>query len=391
MGKMQGGETNARIPGEAGNALKGIDAGHDAKSRQCVAVPAACGRKKAAGRQRESVHLLSYISVGLIQSSFKECRGTPRQGALMPSSKARLVLHRDVPPEILSGLAGYSHVFLIFHFHKNRPIQDKRRKQNRPKVGAAYSRPPFRAKISPPKKTTKGKVGVFATRSPHRPNAVGLTVARLLEVNASAGTLELTGVDLVDGTPIVDIKPYVPHYDAQGHGTTPEWVKRSLSAPALDVIVDPPVEKFMLDVAERGDVLRMYPDAGSLRQSLVEMLQLDIYASVPAKLHWIEIIQQDTVREMRQSRWAGLSCKCWPFQGRVQVVGVRLASASVSLNLIFFIFLYFFFSEFEFEHPEKARNEGSKRSDEATERRSDEKRVSACGKAFSWRGGAIVG
>ena len=152
-------------------------------------------------------------------------------------------------------------------------------------------------------------------------------MARLLEVNASAGTLELTGVDLVDGTPIVDIKPYVPHYDAQGHGTTPEWVKRSLSAPALDVIVDPPVEKFMLDVAERGDVLRMYPDAGSLRQSLVEMLQLDICSGSSSKAALDRgSVQQDTVREMCVSLdGLDFSCKWWPFQGRVQVVGVRVS------------------------------------------------------------------
>ena len=103
---------------------------------------------------------------------------------------------------------------------------------------AKRRRPRFKAKISPPK-LPSGKVGVFSARTPHRPNAIGLTLCRLENVDMERRCLTLSGIDLVEGTPVVDIKPYVPHYDSIPEALVPDWVQNSLTAPMLDVIIEP--------------------------------------------------------------------------------------------------------------------------------------------------------
>jgi tRNA-Thr(GGU) m(6)t(6)A37 methyltransferase TsaA len=67
-------------------------------------------------------------------------------------------------------------------------------------------------------------VGVFATRSPARPNPIGLTTVRVLE--RSRNTLKVTGLDAIDGTPVLDIKPYIPGYDSPTRAKTPSWMKK---------------------------------------------------------------------------------------------------------------------------------------------------------------------
>lgn len=124
----------------------------------------------------------------------------------MQASKARLNIetpHLNNPDFSLVGLDSFSHVWLSFVFHLDKHAQSSR--SGIPAAGVVKS------KVSPPRLQGE-KRGLFATRSPHRPVPIGLSLVRLAAVEES--TLIFTGVDLVDGTPILDVKPYIPTWDS---------------------------------------------------------------------------------------------------------------------------------------------------------------------------------
>ena len=131
--------------------------------------------------------------VAIAHSQFTDLFGTPRQGALTPSSRAFVELlpaYKD--RGFLDGLEGFSHVWLIWSFHRNKN-----------KVVNAKARPP---------RLDGKKIGVFASRAPHRPNPLGLSCCEIVQIQHHG--IEVKGHDLVDQTPILDIKPYIPEYDA---------------------------------------------------------------------------------------------------------------------------------------------------------------------------------
>lgn len=133
--------------------------------------------------------------IGTIQSCFREKFGTPRQPHLAPHTRALLRLDaRQAPMECLDGLDQFSHLWLIFGFHLN---------TNRRQL----------TKVRPPRLGGERRLGSLATRTPHRPNPLGLSVVRLLSIRHNE--LSLAEVDLVDGTPIFDIKPYVRSSDCR--------------------------------------------------------------------------------------------------------------------------------------------------------------------------------
>lgn len=143
--------------------------------------------------------------IGFVESCFIDKFGTPRQPGLIPESKGFLkILPEFQPQDSLQGLEKFSHLWVIFGFHKNH--KDTR----------------FHAKIHPPR-LEGDKVGLFSTRSPHRPNPMGLSVLKIEKVERDG--VWVRGLDLIDGTPIYDIKPYLPYAesipDAQG-GWAPE-------------------------------------------------------------------------------------------------------------------------------------------------------------------------
>ena len=131
--------------------------------------------------------------VGYLRSCFKEKFAIPRQPRLAPAARGVLEL---LPPfntgEAVDGLQQVSHVWLLFLFHQ-----------------ALEEKP--RLKVRPPRLGGNQSIGVFASRATHRPNGIGQSVVRLEKVEA--GRLWLSGIDLLDGTPILDIKPYVPYAD----------------------------------------------------------------------------------------------------------------------------------------------------------------------------------
>ena len=135
--------------------------------------------------------------IARIRSDFPEKFGIPRQSGVVESLTARIVFepayrHADA----LRGLEGFSHIWLIWQFSAN-------------------LREGWRPTVRPPRLGGNERMGVFATRSPFRPNALGLSCVRLLgiEYGADGPTLTVAGADLMDGTPIFDIKPYLPYAD----------------------------------------------------------------------------------------------------------------------------------------------------------------------------------
>lgn len=140
----------------------------------------------------------TFAPVGIIHSPYKEKFAVPRQPGLVTAAKASLELLGECNrEEILRGLDGFSHIWVTFVFHQ--AIRDG-----------------WKPTVRPPRLGGNQRVGVFASRSPFRPNPIGLSVIKLegIELRQKRWHLLLSGIDLVDGTPVLDIKPYVPYADA---------------------------------------------------------------------------------------------------------------------------------------------------------------------------------
>lgn len=138
--------------------------------------------------------------IAYIKSDFPEKFGIPRQSGLVEELTATVVFQPPYRvPDALRGLEGFSHLWLIWEFSQAR-------------------RESWSPTVRPPRLGGNKRLGVFATRSPFRPNPLGLSCVRLLEVrqDREQGTvLVVSGADLLDGTPIYDIKPYLPYADCK--------------------------------------------------------------------------------------------------------------------------------------------------------------------------------
>jgi len=137
--------------------------------------------------------------IGICRSPYTDKFGIPRQPRLVPAAEARVEL---LPPydreEAFQALDGFSHVWLLFIFHADC-------------LEAGWS-----PTVRPPRLGARTRVGVFASRSPYRPNPIGISAVAQhgLERQGKRLMLRVAGADLLDGTPIIDIKPYVPYADA---------------------------------------------------------------------------------------------------------------------------------------------------------------------------------
>lgn len=190
----------------------------------------------------------TFDAIGIIHSPFKEKFGIPRQSGLMSAAEALLEL---LPPydrdEALRGLEGFSHLWLTFVFHGVRPGD-------------------WSPTVRPPRLGGNLRLGVFATRSTHRPNPIGLSVVEMTGIKREQGRLllHLRGADLLDGTPVLDIKPYVPYVDAIPGART--GFANGAPAPRLRVSFSPEAEAAC---AARVATLPQ------LREFIVQMLQYD--------------------------------------------------------------------------------------------------------------------
>ncbi|MGM9659908.1 MAG: tRNA (N6-threonylcarbamoyladenosine(37)-N6)-methyltransferase TrmO [Faecousia sp.] len=138
-------------------------------------------------------------AIAYMKSDFPTKFGIPRQSGLVESLRSTIIFAPEFRnPDALRGIEGYSHLWLIWQF-------------------SAAVRKDWSPTVRPPRLGGNTRMGVFATRSPFRPNSLGLSCVRLLGVEETPefGTvLHVGGADLMDGTPIFDIKPYIPYGDA---------------------------------------------------------------------------------------------------------------------------------------------------------------------------------
>lgn len=206
----------------------------------------------------------TFKPIGVINSCFKEKFGIPRQPGL--ATEARAVL-KVFPPfdqlEAFKGLEDFSHVWIIFVFHS----------------GMRYN---WKATVRPPRLGGNRRVGVFSTRSSFRPNPIGLSAVLLEKIirERKETHLYLRGVDLLDGTPVLDIKPYLPYTDAIFSACG----GFASNIPEARILVDfsPEARAFCLEKEQSG-----YP---GLTLLIEQLLMTDprpaYYSSTPQKSHF---------------------------------------------------------------------------------------------------------
>ena len=135
----------------------------------------------------------SLQSIGTVETPFVQKLGIPRQPSLAPSIKGKIILNKEFAREdTLRGIESFSHLWIIYWCHKSDS---------------------WRETIRPPRLGGKEKVGFLATRSPHRPNPIGLSVVKFEGVDENFNLI-ISGMDILNETPVLDIKPYLPMWDS---------------------------------------------------------------------------------------------------------------------------------------------------------------------------------
>lgn len=132
-----------------------------------------------------------YKPIGIIHSPFTQIKDMPIQSATATGIKGHININEEYV-EGLSDLDGFSHIYLLYHFH----------------LSESYS-----LKVIP--FLDDQERGLFATRAPKRPNAIGLSVVKLIQINLDR--IDIENVDIIDGTPLLDIKPYIQEIEGVGH------------------------------------------------------------------------------------------------------------------------------------------------------------------------------
>jgi tRNA-Thr(GGU) m(6)t(6)A37 methyltransferase TsaA len=173
--------------------------------------------------------------IGIVRSPFVERADAPRQAVVGPAAAGRIELDPGRGFEdALQGLEAWEYVWVVFVFHRN--------------VEQARGWSP---KVQPPR--ADAKVGVFATRSPHRPNPIGLSAVRIDRVEGLV--VHVRELDLLDGTPVLDLKPYVPYADARPDARS-GWLEPSDPRATWEVVFDPDASARLEWLRARGVDLR---------------------------------------------------------------------------------------------------------------------------------------
>ena len=158
--------------------------------------------------------------IATIRTGFASKFGIPRQSGLVPELKGTIVFNPEYRnPDALRGLEGFSHIWIIWEFSE-------------------AVRTEWSPTVRPPRLGGNTRLGVFATRSPFRPNPIGLSCVKLesIELSTPQGpVLHVSGADLMDGTPIYDIKPYIPYTDCIPDATS--GFTGTVSMHKLDVVI----------------------------------------------------------------------------------------------------------------------------------------------------------
>ncbi|KAG7385219.1 hypothetical protein PHYBOEH_009111 [Phytophthora boehmeriae] len=210
-------------------------------------------------QRRQETSGYSMEAVAHVQSCFADRRGTPRQGGLVEAARARITFKTSIPPASLECLEQFSHLWVLFVFHENTNMAKSTAKST------------FPAKIAPPRLGGK-KVGLFSTRTPHRPNSIGLSVVKIEAIRDRC--IEISGHDLVNGTPVLDVKPYVPADYIPGY-IVPDWVAAETDVASRPVEFTPEATAALTDLVDTK-TSSFYSNVADLRTAIEQMLVLDI-------------------------------------------------------------------------------------------------------------------
>ncbi len=193
--------------------------------------------------------VFEFAAIGEVRTPFPDKFGIPRQPGLVSQAKGVIKIHPD--PDLktaLRSLEEFSHLWIVFVFHEH---------------GGRNWKPSIR----PPRLGGNVKVGVLASRSPHRPNPIGLSAVKIdkIDLEADGGPeIHVLGVDLLDGTPVLDIKPYIPYADS-----IPDANAGWASAP---------IPRYPVHFTEEADEKIEHNDKNgerNLRALIIEVLELD--------------------------------------------------------------------------------------------------------------------
>lgn len=189
-------------------------------------------------------------TIAHIETDFTTKFGVPRQSGLIPELEGRIVFEPEYRvADALRGLEGYSHLWLIWEFHKVRSEESGVRSNSATDKSTPNSSLPtphsFKPTVRPPRLGGNVRMGVFATRSPFRPNPIGLSSVEIsrIELNTPDGPIiYIKGADLMNGTPILDIKPYLPftdsHPEARGGFTDQTRLQEALNVIIPQEVLD---------------------------------------------------------------------------------------------------------------------------------------------------------
>lgn len=153
--------------------------------------------------------------------------------------------------------------------------------------------------------------GLFSTRTPHRPNPIGLSIVKIDRVDMASRTVFISGLDLVDGTPVLDIKPYIPVYDSQPQATFPEWIRTPAFTPRPVTFSD----ESLVDLESLKSHLRFFTPSEYM-EAMRELLPLDI-------------------RSIRQGRGHATGLEA-PFRAQVDTVDVHFVTLENEIRVMNF-------------------------------------------------------
>jgi len=190
----------------------------------------------------------TFETIGVLRSAYKDKFGIPRQSGMTPEAKGWIEL--DPHPffaQACKDLDRFSHLWIVFVFHEHRSKS-------------------WKPSIRPPRLGGAKRVGVLASRSPHRPNPIGLSAVKLdrLELDHPDGPrIHVSGLDILDGTPILDIKPYLPYADVIESANS-GWAEG-------------PIPRTPVDYTDRAlrDIEARVPQVPNLKHMIQEILELD--------------------------------------------------------------------------------------------------------------------
>lgn len=226
---------------------------------------------------------LKTIPIGVIRTPFKTKYGAPRQPATSKQNTIGVITLNEGCnfEQAVEDLAGFDFIWVLFWFHKNEH---------------------WKPKVLPPNGGRR-KRGLFSTRSPHRPNPIGLSLCRLLSVKGR--TVRIENPDMLDGTPVLDIKPYIPHAESQPDARG-GWIQESheQSKPTYRVSFSPVVKKALLEleVDERSEI----------SDYVIAVLSRDPYPHVYRRIKHLE------------DGSAVIAVKRWRFHFRIEETTVRV-------------------------------------------------------------------